>query len=170
MLALGDALALAVASRRKFDKEQFALYHPGGELGRKLMKVEEVMRGLSRCAVVGGGMTVSKALKRINQVPGRAGAACVTDKAGRMIGIFTDGDLRRCVTGGTAFLAKPISKVMTSPFKSVRRGSLAAEAARAMEEKGIDELPVLDAEGKLCGILDIQDLLKARLMPLDSEP
>ena len=105
MLALGDALALAVANRRKFDKERFALYHPGGELGRRLMKVEEVMRGLDQCAVVLASLTVSEALEQVNRVPGRAGAACVTDESGRMIGIFTDGDLRRRVPKDTAFLS-----------------------------------------------------------------
>jgi len=80
MLALGDALALAVANRRKFDKERFALYHPGGEIGRRLMKVEEVMRGLDRCAVVSGDMTVSAALREESLRAARAPPAS-TDEA-----------------------------------------------------------------------------------------
>jgi arabinose-5-phosphate isomerase len=169
MLALGDALALAVANRRKFDKERFALYHPGGELGRKLMKVEEVMRGLDQCAVALASWTVNEALEQVNRVPGRAGAVCVTDESGRMIGIFTDGDLRRRVPRDTAFLAAPISAAMTRNPKSIRLGSLALEAASILKKHKIDELPVVDSDGKLCGILDVQDLLEVGLMPLDSE-
>jgi len=170
MLALGDALALAVANRRKFDKEQYALYHPGGELGRKLMKVEEVMRGLDHCAVVRGSATVKEALARVDRVPGRAGAACVTDRAGRLIGIFTDGDLRRRVREDTAFLQGPISAVMTRNPKHIRLGSLAHEAAAILKKHRIDELPVADEHGKLCGIVDVQDLLEVGLMPLDTRP
>jgi arabinose-5-phosphate isomerase len=169
MLALGDALALTVMNRRKFDKERYALYHPGGELGRKLMKVEEVMRGLNQCAVAPASMTVSEALEEVNRVPGRAGAACVSDEAGRLIGIFTDGDLRRRVLRDTAFLAAPISEVMMRNPKSIRLGSLALEAALILKKHKIDELPVVDSDGKLCGILDVQDLLEVGLMPLDAE-
>jgi arabinose-5-phosphate isomerase len=170
MLALGDALALAVAKRRNFDKERFALYHPGGELGRKLMRVEEVMRGLDQCAVVLANLSVSEALEQVNRVPGRPGAACITDESGRLVGIFTDGDLRRRVARDTAFLAAPISAVMTRSPKSIRRDSLALEAAAILEKHKIDELPVVDSDGRLCGILDVQDLLAVGLMPLDTEP
>ena len=99
MLALGDALALAVANRRKFDKERFALYRPRG---RTRAQADEGRGGDARAGPVRGGagsMTVSEALEQVNRVPGRAGAACVTDESGRMIGIFTDGDLRRRVPG-----------------------------------------------------------------------
>jgi arabinose-5-phosphate isomerase len=114
-------------------------------------------------------MTVSEALEEVNRVPGRAGAACVSDEAGRLIGIFTDGDLRRRVLRDTAFLAAPISEVMMRNPKSIRLGSLALEAALILKKHKIDELPVVDSDGKLCGILDVQDLLEVGLMPLDAE-
>ncbi len=164
MLALGDALALAVANRRKFNKEDYALYHPGGELGRRLLKVEDVMRGLDQCAHVGEEATVIQALERIDATPGRAGAVCVTDGAGALIGIFTDGDLRRRVRQDPAFLKGPISAVITRRPKCIRTGSLAQEAAKILKENRIDELPVVDNQGRLCGIVDVQDLLAVRLI------
>jgi arabinose-5-phosphate isomerase len=164
MLALGDALALTVARRRNFDKERYALYHPGGELGRKLLKVEEVMRGLDQCASVQGDATVVEALAKVDSVPGRAGAVVVTGPDGRLLGIFTDGDLRRRVREDTGFLNKPIRSVMTANPKCVRVGSLAQEAAKILKDHRIDELPVVDAEHRLCGMLDVQDLLAVRLI------
>jgi len=86
-----------------------------------------------------------------------------------MIGIFTDGDLRRRVPKDTAFLSAPISAVMTRDPKSIPLGSLALEAARILKKHKIDELPVVDSHGKLCGMLDVQDLLEVGLMPLDAE-
>ena len=164
MLALGDALALAVARRRNFDKEQYALYHPGGDLGRKLMKVDDVMRRLDQCACVTESVSVIEALERVDSIPGRAGAVCVTDSEGLLLGIFTDGDLRRRVRQDPAFLRGRIAAVITRPCKSIRAGSLAQEAARIMKNSRIDDLPVVDDQGRLCGIVDIQDLLAVRLL------
>jgi len=168
MLALGDALALTVARRRKFDKEQYALYHPGGEIGRNLLRVEEVMRRLDQCAYVRAGATVIEALERIDRTPGRAGAVCVTDDAGRLVGIFTDGDLRRRVRQDTTFLKGSMSAVMTRNPKSIKSGGLAHEAANILKKHKIDELPVVDDDGKLCGVVDIQDLLAVGLLPLET--
>lgn len=164
MLALGDALALAVAHRRNFDKEKYAEYHPGGELGRKLLKVEEVMRSLDECVHVGADTEVGEVLKRITDSPGRAGAVCIVDDSGVLIGIFTDGDLRRRILKGESFLRKPVSDVMTTHPKRIRIGSLAYEAAKILKDYKIDELPVEDADGRLRGIIDIQDLLAVRVI------
>jgi len=164
MLALGDALALTVARRRKFDKEDYALYHPGGDLGRKLLKVEEVMRGMDQCAHVPADTPVREALVRITNSPGRAGAMCVVDHDGKLIGIFTDGDLRRRVLTEQAFLDHPISDVMTAGPKRIQVGRLAHEAAQIQARYRIDELPVVDAEGRLRGIIDVQDLLAVRVI------
>ena len=165
MLAMGDALALAVARRREFSKEQYALYHPGGDLGRKLLRVEECMRGLDECAHVTEEVPVAEALGRISSIAVRAGAICVIDGQGRLRGIFTDGDLRRHVlTGNTGFLNGPISAVMTSDPKRVRSGDLAQEAAKILERYKIDEVPVVDEGDRLCGILDVQDLLAVRVI------
>jgi len=167
MLAIGDALALVVAQRREFDKEQYAFYHPGGDLGRKLLKVDDVMRGLDQCPRVSPDTSVTAALARITETPGRApGAACVVDGEGRLIGIFTDGDLRRhhVQQRDLDLLKGPISALMIRNPKSVRLGSLAHEAARILQDYKIDDLPVVDADGKLCGIVDIQDLLAVRVI------
>lgn len=164
MLALGDALALAVAQRRKFDKEQYALFHPGGELGRKLMKVEEVMRGPELCPRIIGDAVVADALAHIDDIPGRAGAICITDAEGHLLGIFTDGDLRRRVRQDPAFLKGPITAVMTRNPKRIRVGRLAQEAAQVLKRHRIDELPVVDDQDRLCGIVDIQDLLAVRVI------
>lgn len=164
MLALGDALALTVANRRNFDKEAYALYHPGGELGRRLLKVDDVMRGLDQCAHVSDKATVIQALERIDATPGRAGAVCVTDASGALAGIFTDGDLRRRVRQDPAFLKGPISAVITRNPKRIRLGSLAQEAAKILKDNRIDELPVVDANDRLCGIVDVQDLLAVRII------
>lgn len=161
MLALGDALALTVARRRNFDKETYALYHPGGDLGRKLMKVGEVMRGPEECAIVSGDITVREALKKS---PSRAGALCVLDGEERFVGIFTDGDLRRRLTTGVAFLDQPVSAVMTAEPKRIEMGCLAQEAAKIMDDYHIDELPVVDRDGRLRGVVDVQDLLAVRLL------
>ena len=171
MLALGDALALAVANRRKFNKEEYALYHPGGSLGRKLLKVEDVMRDLDHCPRVGPETSVLEALTTVTNLvkksAGRApGAACVVDDAGRLIGIYTDGDLRRHHVDrkDPGLLEGPISALMIRNPKSVRLGSLAQEAAKILQDNKIDDLPVVDAEGGLCGIIDIQDLLAVRVI------
>jgi len=159
MLAMGDALALTVARRRSFDKEQYALYHPGGQLGRELMKVEEVMRSLDEFPHVIGDTPVKKVLDR-----GRAGAICVIDEDGMLTGIFTDGDLRRRILEEKPFLDKPIADVMIANPKRITMGSLAHEAAKIAKEFGIDDLPVVDAEGRLTGLIDIQDLLAVRII------
>ncbi len=162
MLGIGDALALAVARKRNFNKEEYALYHPGGELGRKLMPVEKVMRTGDHCPTVRAEATVRDALHQITSTAGRAGAICVVDNEDRLAGIFTDGDLRRRLLQGHDFLSKPISSVMTRNPKRIVAGSLATEAGRIMKENRIDEIPIVDAAGKLLGIIDIQDLLEAR--------
>ena len=161
MLVLGDALALTVAQRKQFSRETYALYHPGGELGRKLLKVEEVMRGLEECGRVPAEMSVREAMR---QSPSRAGALCVVDDAGKLLGIFTDGDLRRHVSRDAEFLDGPIRAVMTASPKRIAIGSLAQEAAKIMEKHQIDELPVVDGADGLRGVIDVQDLLAARLL------
>ena len=161
MLALGDALALATAEHRKFDKDQYAQFHPGGELGLKLLKVEEVMRPPEACACVKPDTTLATALAH---APKRAGAVCVVDDSAKLVGIFTDGDLRRQLRDGTEFLNRPVSEVMTANPKSVPLGSLVQEAAKTLEDYQIDEIPVVDDAGKLCGLVDVQDLLAARLI------
>lgn len=161
-LALGDALALAASRRREFTREEYALFHRGGALGRKLLRVREIMRTGDLAPTVTGDTTVREALARISSVGGRraTGAALVVDAEGRLTGIFTDGDLRRHVSNDTAFLERPISEVMSRAPKSARVDMLVATAQKLMVDHRIDELPVLDEAGRPVGMLDVQELLE----------
>ncbi|MBI3724307.1 KpsF/GutQ family sugar-phosphate isomerase [bacterium] len=160
MLVLGDALALAVLKLRNFDPERYAQFHPGGSLGRKLMKVEEIMRRGPRCPTIEETRPVSEALLAISEA--RAGAIIVVDGRGRLAGIFTDGDLRRHAHEANV-LAVPISSVMTRSPMTIAPDRLASEAARILREKKIDELPVIDRDGRPVGMIDIQDILASGL-------
>ncbi|HHT9154338.1 MAG TPA: KpsF/GutQ family sugar-phosphate isomerase [Candidatus Tripitaka sp. YC43] len=163
MLALGDALALTVLKRRNFSKEEYAFYHPGGEVGRKLLVVEMVMRSGQANPVVKEGCQVLEALKVMTHTPGRPGAVSVVDGKGRLTGFFTDGDLRRRLGRRQDFLKGAIKEVMTRNPKTIRKDSLAAEAYNILKENKIDQLPVVDKKGIPVGILDVQDLLEVGL-------
>jgi len=168
MLAVGDALALTVLKRRGFTREQFAAFHPGGALGRALIRVEEVMRTGDANVTVSAEDKVSEVLAAISSVPnakGRAGAACVVDGEGKPVGFFTDGDLRRKVQQyGGKLLSMRIGDVMTKNPTTVTVGSLAVDASRLMEEHKWDEMPVVDGDGRLAGLIDVQDLLQLGFM------
>jgi len=170
MLALGDALALTVLKRRNFAKEDFARYHPAGDLGRSLLTVDEVMRTGEHFVVVPQDITVSSALKTIARSKDRsgsiAGSVSVVDSRGTLVGIFTDGDLRRHLeTEGAELLSRPIGEVMTrGPRLYIHTGRLAAEALRIMADNQIDDLPVVDEQFRCRGNIDIQDLLQVGLV------
>lgn len=157
MLVLGDALALCVLKKRNFTKEEFALYHPGGELGRKLLKVEEIMRQGKNCPAVSENATIKEALFKITE--SRAGAVNVVSDDGILIGFFTDGDFRRLASKETEILDKPIKIFMTKNPKVIKVGSLVEQAMQILSEYKIDELPVVTDEGKLVGMIDIQDIV-----------
>ncbi len=163
MLALGDALALTVLKRRNFGKEEYAFYHPGGELGRKLLPVETVMRSGQANPVVKENCKVTEALKVMTHTQGRPGAVNVVNGRGKLTGFFTDGDLRRRLEQGQGFLRRTIKEVMTRNPKVIRKGSLAAEAYNILKVNKIDQLPVVDEKGVPIGILDVQDLLEVGL-------
>ena len=158
MLALGDALALATMKARNFGPEDYARFHPGGALGRSLMKVTEIMRKLSDTAVVNTTDTVRHALHEITQH--KTGAAFVVEN-GKLRGVFTDGDLRRHVENATGnLLAATITSVWTSPCRSVGSDKLAPEAVRTMiDGRRIGELPVIDETGTLVGHVALKDLV-----------
>lgn len=161
MLALGDALALTVQRARNFTPEEYARFHPGGSLGRKLLKVEEIMRSGERNPVLEDSRTVKEALLAITRA--RAGAVCLVDADGRLTGIFTDGDLRRHIAQGAEVGSLVLRDVMTRSPRTIAAGRLATEAARRMREHKIDELPVVDEQGRPIGLVDIQDLLAVGL-------
>lgn len=159
MLAVGDALAMAVFDQRGFSREQFAAYHPGGQLGASLMPVSQVMRSGDEHCLVPCNMKVRDVLHKISTTKGRPGAASIVNPDGTLAGVFTDGDLRRYLEQGNDFLDLEISQVMTSNPRSILADKLAPEALRVLSEKKIDQIIVLDSEKRPVGMVDIQDLV-----------
>ncbi len=162
-LAMADALAVCLLELKGFREKDFALYHPGGALGRRLLlKVEDIMRRGSQNPVINENKKIAEVLVKITQA--RAGSAAVIDKNGKLRGIFTDGDLRRHLEKDQNLSLRRVKDVMTRNPTTVRPQMLAAEAMRLIREKKIDELPVVDENRRPVGLLDVQDLLKAGLV------
>lgn len=162
-LVMGDALAACLIVRKGFQKEDFAFYHPGGMLGRRLLlRVEDIMRRGTHHPRVRESMKVKQVLFAITRA--RCGSACVLDKRGKFVGIFTDGDLRRHLESNTNVLERRVSEVMTRKPITILKDKLAAEALNILKEKKIDEVPVLDNRRRLVGLLDVQDILRAGLV------
>ncbi len=160
MLAMGDALAVVVAERKGFREKDFALLHPGGQLGRRLLlRVSDLMRTGSANPVVKDTARVKDVLLSITKA--RAGCASVVNAHGRLTGIFTDGDLRRHLDSGSNPIAFRVRDVMTRAPKTIHADRLAAEALSVLREHKIDELVVVNGQRKPVGLLDVQDLLKA---------
>lgn len=159
-LAMGDALALSLLKKKGFKTEDFAERHPGGSLGRKLLKVKDLMRTGTHNPIVRSNVPLRKALLKITEA--RAGSCTVVDEHGKLLGIFTDGDLRRHLrVNGERILERPIGKLATLGPLTIHKEKLAAEAIHVLKSKKIDELPVVDEKGRAVGLLDVQDLLKA---------
>ncbi|MEK6765219.1 MAG: KpsF/GutQ family sugar-phosphate isomerase [Planctomycetota bacterium] len=159
MLALGDALALTVFKKRNLSKEEYAFYHPGGEIGRKLLPVDAIMRKGEENPVTNEDTTVADALKIMTDTKGNPGAVNIIDLNNKLVGFFTDGDLRRNLHKGTSFLNNAIKDVMTKNPKSITTGCLASEAYKILRVNKIDQLPVVDNNNTPIGIIDVQDLL-----------
>ena len=162
ILSVGDALAFCVLEARGFDKEKFALYHPGGELGRRLMKVSEVMRTGERNPVVAEDTPLVEAIARITKA--RAGAVVVVGGTGKLAGIFTDGDFRRVMGRDPSLISCRIRDVMTRTPVTISPDRLASEALKILREKKIDEIPVVNERGEPLGMLDVQDLLEVGIV------
>ncbi len=164
MLALGDALALVVQEGRNFGPEEFARFHPGGSLGRRFMRVGELMRKEQRNPTVRIGATVLEAIAVMTKTPGRPGATSVVDVDGRLLGFFTDGDLRRLLENGLESIRDLlIDEVMTAQPKAISPETLALEALAVLHQHRVDQLPVVGGDGSLVGILDVQDLLDLKI-------
>lgn len=164
-LALGDALALAVMEARRFTREDYALFHPGGALGRRLLlKVSDVMRTGDALAVVRPNVILRDVLFAITRAG--AGAACVVDDEGKLVGIITDGDVRRALLADENALRKLASEVMISNPRTISPDRLATEGLRKMEAppKQIGEMPVLDEDGRPVGMLMLKDLVAAGIV------
>lgn len=162
LLAMGDALALTVLKERGLDPEKFAMFHPAGELGRKLLKVQDIMRTGAKNPSVPANRTVQEVLMEITRA--RSGAVTIVDEQGKLLGIFTDGDLRRHLSQGLDIKTTSIKTWMTPHPVTIRPEQLAVEAIPLLKEKQIDELPVVDNHGRPVGMLDIQDLLAVGLL------
>ena len=159
MLAVGDALALTVMELKAVQPEQYAGYHPGGALGRYLMTCREIMRTGSNCPTVQAGATLSACYEAILAAPKRAGAACVVDESGRLVGIITQGDFFRLFKRPDRSADTSVSQVMTRSPKRIGLTDRATAALDLMRKHAIDELPVVDDACRLAGLIDIQDLL-----------
>lgn len=163
MMALGDALSMVVLQARGFDREDFARFHPAGSLGRKLMRVDELMRTGAELPRVRPDDPVRSVLLTMSRTPGRPGAALVVDEAGQLVGIFTDGDLRRLLEDGAELLEAPVSASMGRSPKTVPTDARVEDAERLLREHKIDQIAVIDPAGRAVGLLDVQDVLNTRL-------
>ncbi len=161
-LALGDALAVALLSCRKFTPEDFALFHPGGSLGRKLLlTVEDVMHSGNDNPVISIEKTVKEAL--FTMTAKGLGATTVIADDGRLLGIITDGDIRRGIEKGHDFLDAPVDAIMTKTPRTITKDRLAAQALSLMEKnkpRPITVLPVVDDQFRSIGIIHLTDLLR----------
>lgn len=159
-LVLGDALAIALLEAKGFTAEDFALSHPGGALGRRLLlKVDDIMHSGDKLPSVTEDTLISDALLEITSKG--LGMTAVVDRAGCLTGIYTDGDLRRTLDHNVDIRTTPIRDVMTGNCKTVRHGILAAEALHVMEEKKINGIVVVDETNRPVGALNMHDLLRA---------
>lgn len=159
-LVLGDALAIALLEARGFSAQDFAYSHPGGALGRKLLlRVSDIMHEGSKVPQVAPGTTIRDALIEITAKG--FGMTTITDAAGRLLGVFTDGDLRRALDHGTDFRRTPVDDFMTRHCKTVTGEVLAAQALHMLEEGKITSLVVVDESHRPTGVLHLHDLLRA---------
>jgi arabinose-5-phosphate isomerase len=165
MLALGDALALALSRRRNFDADDFQRRHPGGMLGAGLRPVVEVLRFQvgRNLPVVRDTVTVREACEQ-TQSGRRPGAVVLVDDQGRLSGIFTDADLRRLLLESSEGMDRPISEVMTRRPEHLLVDDLVRDAVRLVRENRHDEIPVLDREGRPVGLVDVQDLVAMKVV------
>lgn len=162
-LALGDALAIALLDARGFGPDDFARSHPAGTLGRKLLThVADVMRRGEDVPAVGLTATFAEAVIEITRK--RMGMTAVVDEERRVVGVFTDGDLRRSLEHNEDMRGTPITAVMTRTPRTIRPEALAVEAVQLMEQSKTTQLPVVDAENRIVGALNIHDLFRAKVI------
>jgi len=162
-MALGDALAVALLDARGFRAEDFARSHPGGSLGRRLLThVSDVMRSGDHVPHVLPSATFSELMREMSAKG--LGASAIVDTERQVLGVFTDGDLRRLIEKGTDMRQLTAAQVMHAQPRTVRATALAAEAAELMELHRITSVLVVDAQGQLCGALNTNDLMRAKVI------
>jgi arabinose-5-phosphate isomerase len=160
MLALGDALALVVSRLRGFRAEDFARFHPGGALGRKLSMVDDHMRPLEQCRLASVNQTVRQVVLCSTRPGRRSGAIMLVDGAGRLAGLFTDSDLARLIERrNDAALDQPIQAVMAKSPACVPSGARMTAALEILSERKFSELPVIDRQGRPLGMIDVTDVV-----------
>lgn len=163
LLALGDALAIVLLQARNFDKHDYARLHPGGAIGRSItLRVADVMRTGEGFPRVRPKATVRDAL--IAMTRARSGSIAIVNTAGKLLGIFTDGDFRRHIMTNDNLMQTPVGEVMTANPITVRADAMAIEILKILEKRKIDDLLVVDAENRAIGLVDIQDLPRLKLM------
>lgn len=163
-LALGDALAMVILESRKLSRDDFAKYHPAGNLGKVLLlKVKDIMRTGKRLPIKQDTITIQEAILAMTQA--KSGCiALVNAKTKKLSGILTDGDFRRCALSGSDFMKKRVSDFMTRKPKCITEESLVVDALRLFEMHRIDDLIAIDSHGKPTGIVDGQDLPKFKIV------
>jgi len=172
MLALCDALALTVMKVREFSPDDFAMFHPAGQLGRKLIKVKEAMtfRRGENLPVSSDKLTVRQVIHDSSSIKRRPGAVILISEDGKLSGIFTDADLRRLLTDNNAdILDQPIARVMTRKPRRVSGDSPASEAMAIMHATRFDELPVVDENDEPVGMIDVQDLVVLKIFDVKEQ-
>jgi arabinose-5-phosphate isomerase len=168
MMAVGDALALLVSRMRNFQAEDFALFHPAGTLGRRLSRVEDLMRTNGQVRKARPEETVRDVLVRLGGARRRSGAILIVDVQDKLLGIFTDSDLARLFEARReARLDHPIGEVMTPDPVRIAVGATVGEAVEALRQRKLSELPVVDRHGLLVGLIDLTDLID--LVPADAD-
>ena len=160
-LALGDALAMALLVRKGFREEQFASFHPGGKLGRRLMRVENVMHSGDSAPVVATAARMPDVIHEMSSK--RLGMTCVVDDGRRLVGVFTDGDLRRLMVRSTDALSLTAGAAMTPNPLTIRRELLAVEALKIMEQHKITSVVVVDDAGNVEGVVHLHDLWRTQM-------
>jgi arabinose-5-phosphate isomerase len=160
-LALGDALAMTLLVAKGFSQEHFASLHPGGKLGKQLMRAEQLMQGGDQAPIVGAGTPIPQVIYEISSKG--LGMTCVVDENGALIGIITDGDLRRHMTGTTNLLDRRAGDVMTRDPVTIRRDTLAAEALLILERRKITSIVVVDDDQRVQGVVHLHHLWRTEM-------
>ncbi len=169
MMAVGDAMALLASRLRRFTSQDFARFHPGGSLGRKLARVEQLMRPTDACRIASSNASIRAAIVISSKTGRRSGAVMLTDADGKLAGIFTDSDLARLLESRReSALDEPIASRMTSDPSTAGPDTTLSEAMALMSHRKISELPVVDESNRPIGMLDITDVIA--LSDSDAKP
>ena len=160
MLAVGDALALVLSQSRNFTPQQFAEFHPGGSLGRRLTPVKDIMRSGEQVRITSEALTIREAFVSLSRPGRRTGAVMLVDQEGRLSGLFTDSDLARLLERRRdEQIDRPISEVMTARPLTIDQDAILEEVLQLLGARHVSELPVIDSDGRPVGLVDITDLI-----------